>query len=182
MRKKIIGCVLMATMMLAGCASKEKTITDQPKSSTESTTAESTTASASSYSGYVFESGSVSIQMDAEAAPYLEQLGEEESYYEASSCAFGDLDKVYTYNGFELDTYQVDGVDYVSAVILLDDTVTTPEGLSIGDSADKVTELYGAATTSDDTQIVYEKEDMKLIILLQDEVVTSIQYTSRVLD
>ena len=181
MKKRVIGAILVAALMLAGCgASNEKTISNQ--SQTAGTSAEDTKDSTSSYEGYVFESNGVSVEVDGDFSKFEAGLGEPANYYEAPSCAFGDLDKVYTYSGFEIDTYQTEGVDHVSAVIFLDDSVATPEGLCIGDSADKVTELYGEATAADDAQMTYEKGGMKLVILLKDGTVSTIEYLSKVLD
>ena len=53
------------------------------------------------------------------------------------------IDKIYTYNSFELDTYPLDGEDFISSVLFKDDTVTTMEGIGIGDSVEKLTETYG---------------------------------------
>lgn len=181
MKKKVIACLLVAAFMLTGCgASNEKTISSQSQTSSaaESTTSESSSADA----GYVFVSNGVSVEVDADFAKFESGLGDPANYFEAPSCAFGDLDKVYTYSGFEIDTYQTDGIDHVSAVIFLDDSVSTPEGLSIGDSSDKVTELYGNATSADDAQMTYEKGGMKLVILLKDGTVSTIEYLSKVLD
>ncbi len=181
MKKRAIGVVLVAALMLAGCgSSNEKTISNQ--SQTTGSAAESTNESTSAYEGYVFEANGVSVEVDGDFSRFEEGLGEKADYYEAPSCAFGDLDKVHSYGAFEVDTYQTEGVDYVSAVILLNDSVSTPEGLCIGDSADKVTELYGEAASSDDTQMTYEKGGMKLVILLKDGTVSTIEYLSKILD
>lgn len=181
MKRKVIATLLVAAMMLAGCgASNEKTISNQSQTSGA---AEATTDnSSSSYAGYAFVANDVSVEVDGDFSKFESGLGTPANYYEAPSCAFGDLDKVYTYGGFEIDTYQTEGVDRVSAVVFLDDSVSTPEGLSIGDSADKAKELYGNATSSDDAQMTFEKGGMKLVLLLNDGTVSTIEYLSKVLD
>lgn len=131
--------------------------------------------------GYVFEYDGVSIVIDAEATDIIEALGEPTSYYEATSCAFDGLDKIYTYSSFELDTYPTDDIDYVSAVILKDDLVSTAEGVSIGDSLEDVTAAYGEGEESNG-YLVYEKDDMKLRFVIEDDVVTSIEYQTTVLE
>ena len=77
---------------------------------------------------YAFRSGNTEIAIDADAAPILASLGEWRDYAESASCAFEGLDKVYTYAGFEVQTYPMNGKDYVYMVMLYDDTVATPEG------------------------------------------------------
>lgn len=181
MKKRVIGSILISVLMLAGCGeSNEKTITYQ--SQTVESSEEETQESTSSYEGYVFVSNGVSVEIDGDFSKFEAGLGEPVSYYEAPSCAFGDLDKIYTYSGFEVDTYQTEGKDYVSAVIFLDDSISTPEGLCIGEPADKVVELYGKATSGDDTQMTYEKGGMKLVILVKEGTVSTIEYLSKVLD
>ena len=188
MKKTAIAMMFVMTALMAGCGSAEKVITGDVanaggKQSVESTAgAQSQAQTDSAQNGYVFEANGVTIQVDGEAADYLTGLGEPLSYYEAPSCAFGDLDKIYTFSGFEVDTYSLEGVDYVSVVILKDDSVSTPEGLCIGDPVSKIEEVYGQATSKEDTMIAYKKDEMKLCFLIRDDAVVSIEYRSLVLE
>ena len=113
-------------------------------------------------------------------APVLQALGEPASYFEAASCAFEGLDTIYTYNGFEIDTYPAQDKDLVSAVILKDDSVTTAEGICIGDSLEKLLEAYGEAA-QENGMLVYTKDGMKLCFILQDDSIISIEYRSMAL-
>ncbi|MCM1264348.1 MAG: hypothetical protein NC313_16680 [Butyrivibrio sp.] len=131
--------------------------------------------------GYVFSYNGVSVTMDAEAAPIIEALGEPASYFEAASCAFEGLDKMYTYNGFELDTYPTNDADYVSALILKDDSVSTAEGVCIGDSLEKMQQTYGDGEASGG-MTVYAKDGMKLCFILQEDEIVAIEYRSTVLE
>ena len=137
---------------------------------------------AASGAGYQFTAKGVTIEMDADAAPVLEQLGEPVSYFEAASCAFEGLDKTYTYNGFELDTYPTGDKDYISMVVLKDDSVATQEGICIGDSRDKVLQAYPDGGTEECGMIIYRKGGMKLVFILKEEEVASIEYRSTVLE
>ena len=60
--------------------------------------------------------------------------------------------------------------------------MTTPEGLAIGDSKDKVEQFYGKECTIDNNLIVYEKGNMKLRIILKNDAVAAIEYVSNVLE
>ena len=133
--------------------------------------------------GYVFETKGKQIAMDADFAEIAKELGEPIKYYEAASCAFEGLDKTYTYDGFKVDTYPDEkSVDRVADVIFTDDTVKTKEGAHLGMTADDIKGIYGSYGTENDKSITYEKGDMKLIFILTDGKVTSIQYVSKVLD
>lgn len=185
MKKSLVAAAVVVAMgLLAGCGSNEKVISgdvnNNPAAATEVMADEA--AAEVTTNGYVFTSAGTDVVIDAKAEPIIAALGEPVTYFEATSCAFGDLDKTYTYRGFEVDTYSLEGVDYVSAVVLLDDSVTTPEGLAIGDSASKVAEVYGEATQDTGSMLVFKKDKMKLDIQITDDAVTSIQYLNTILD
>lgn len=191
MKKVLAMTMAAALLLLAGCGDSERVISGEvvnvttgsqiqeeagepeslPSSQQEQTTA---------VKGYVFVTGGVTVEMDGDMAPVLAALGEPASYFEAASCAFEGLDKIYTYNGFEIDTYPAQDTDLVSAVILKDDSVTTAEGICIGDSLEKLLAAYGEGNR-ENGMLVYEKDGMKLCFILQDDSVISIEYRSTAL-
>lgn len=137
--------------------------------------------------GYIFVCQGVTVEMDADAASILDQLGEPVSYFEAASCAFDGLDKMYTYHGFELDTYPDGNKDRVSCVILKDDSVLTAEGIGIGDTREALEQAYpgegmSGAGQEENGMLVYEKDGMKLCFILQEDEIISIEYRSTVLE
>ena len=83
---------------------------------------------------YTFTSGTTKIAINDDAAPILAALGEWRDYDESPSCAFEGLDKVYTYAGFEIQTYPTGEKDFVYLIELYDDTVATEKGIRIGDT------------------------------------------------
>lgn len=132
--------------------------------------------------GYVFTYRDVEVEIDAEATPILEKLGEANSYFEAASCAFNGLDKMYTYSSFELDTYPMGDKDYVSLILFKDDSISTAEGVSIGDPEEKIVQVYGDDALEEDGMIVYQKDGMKLCFIVNEGSVSSIEYRTTVLD
>lgn len=193
MKKKAAVWIMAAALFLAGCGSNAKVIEGEVKTQGGEGAAETAEeangengeearAEGTSYKGYVFRSGDVVMEMDAEAAPVLDKLGEPNSYFEAPSCAFEGVDKMYTYGSFELDTYPTGDKDFISAVIFKDDSITTPEGVGIGDSREKLTEAYGGEGTEELGMTVYRKDNMKLCFIFQDDSIASIEYRSTVLD
>lgn len=133
--------------------------------------------------GYTFVYQDVTISVDALAAPIVDALGEPVSYFEAASCAFEGLDKMYTYNSVEIDTYPDEkGNDRVSSIILKDDMVQTPEGVYLfGTKADMIA-AYGENYTEQNGLIVYEKDGMQLCFILENDEIVSIEYVSTVLE
>lgn len=139
-------------------------------------------ASGSSVSGYVFSFNGTDVVVDADAEPIIASLGEPTSYYENPSCAFNGLDKIYTYSSFEVDTYPQNEKDLISGVILKDDTVSTKEGICIGQSNQNMIDTYGEEYTNEDGMCVYRKDNMKLCFILDGDQIVSIKYLSTVLD
>lgn len=143
---------------------------------------EKTTEEEAAYKGYAFIYQGIVIEIDAEADPILAKLGEANSYFEAASCAFNGLDKMYTYSSFELDTYPVEDKDFISMILFKDDSIATAEGISIGDPVDKIIEIYGEDAREENGMMVYVKDNMKLCFIIEEENVISIEYQTMVLD
>lgn len=199
--KKAMAIIMTASLIiLSGCGSNgnEKVIegdvqtiesgaaqsgeTNPETSGAKEDTQNESGQAAGSVKGYVFTYNDATIEMDADAAPLIEKLGEPASYFEAASCAFEGLDKMYTYNGFEIDTYPMGDKDYVSSLILKDDSVSTAEGICIGDTLEKLQAAYGSEGEEDGGMIVYVKDGMKLCFIMQGQEIISIEYRSTVLD
>lgn len=128
--------------------------------------------------GYSFTSGSVKVEMGADASKVVDELGEADDYFESESCAFEGLDKVYTYPGFKLNTYPVDDKDYVLSVVFMDDTVETEEGISIGSTKDGVTEAYGDPTKEKGSSMVYEKGETKITFGVKGDEVSTVEISA----
>ena len=123
------------------------------------------------YNGYT---GSAGLPADAVIAGY----GDGYSYFESPSCAFQGMDKVYTYSSFLVRTYTRDDVDYVLSIELLDDTVTTPEGIYIGNTADQVRSSYGEPDNETAAGIEYIQGNSTLSFALNGGVVVGISYNA----
>lgn len=193
MKKRTIGIILTAALLLSGCGGGSKVIEGEVKTKGGGEAVEAVNAGnvenvqpqrekEVSYKGYVFRHNDVVVEIDAEAAPILEQLGEANSYFETPSCAFEGIDKQYTYGSFELDTYPAGEKDCVSGVIFKDDSITTPEGVGIGDSREKMLEAYGGSGSEEMGMTVYRKDGMKLCFILEEDSIISIEYKTTLLD
>ena len=130
--------------------------------------------------GYRFEFKGLDIGIDMEAAQVLEELGDTKSYFEAASCAGAGMIRTYGYGSFELDTYEQDGKEYISCIYFKDDIITTMEGAYLFMTKEQLLDIYGADYVLEAGMLVYSKDKMKLKFLLEDDIVTSIQYASLV--
>lgn len=169
--------VALSVMCLVGCGGDKKVISGDVDNKAPQSTESS---QGSTVKGYVLKSKNATISIDGDMAPVAEALGEPVSYFEAASCAFEGLDKIYTYNGFVVETYPSGGKDLVSSIVIKDDSVKTPEGITIGSTKDEMVKAYGDYT-EETGMCVYKKDGMKLCFLLKNDSVSSIQYKSTVL-
>ena len=116
------------------------------------------------------------IALNAPAEAIIAALGEPSSYDESTSCAFEGLDKVYGYPSIYIQTYPLCGKDYIYGFWFVDDLVANDEGLFIGASLADVQALYGTDGYNGTDTYQIKKGSGALTILLENDVVTSIQY------
>lgn len=126
--------------------------------------------------GFVFTYNGTDIIMNAPAADIVAALGEPKSYTEEASCAFEGLDKTYYYGSFYLQTYPMEDVDYIYSMWLVDDSISTPEGIYIGAPESQVEAAYGADSYNGTNAYMVTKGDSKLTVIIDGGVVSSIQY------
>ena len=175
--KKIIIVLSMALVLFTGCSgpdntAKGETGLNEPAGSDNTGTEQTATE------GFAYEYQEVTVPMNVDAAPIVEELGEPADYFEAASCAFQGLDKIFYYNGFELGTYPKGDKDFVSYVNLLDDTVTTDKGIYLGSTLEDMKAAYGEDYSNEGTAYVYHKGETKLTFIVENNAVTQITYAA----
>ncbi|HHT53972.1 MAG TPA: hypothetical protein GX011_03440 [Clostridiales bacterium] len=155
-RRLIVFTLILLFFMLPGCGEVEETPGEEEK--------------------FSFVYNGVEIVPGEDIAPVLAALGEPTGYYEAASCAFEGLDKIYTYGGVQINTYPDGEVDRVLSVVLFDDACLTPEGVGIGSELKAVVAAYGEDYTGTENSITYTRGDTELKFLIKDGCVSSVQY------
>ena len=165
--------VTACTMLLPGCSSS-----DDVKVIEKTGSNDAAGVSEEASGGYVFSYKGTDISVDADATGILEALGEANSYFESPSCAAQGIDKLYTYNDFELETYPDGDIDRGLYVRLKSDAVSTQEGITTSSTKDEIKEAYGEPTSEVSGNMVYEKGDMKLKFIFDGDSVVSIEYDS----
>ena len=182
MRRKICLAIamIMSAVALTACGSSSDNTSTTAETTTAAAAADeaTTAAAASSTDQYAFTYKGTVISMKADAASIIEALGEPKSYTEETSCAFEGLDKNYTYTSFILTTYPDGDTDRVNSLTLKDDTVSTADGICIGDSKDKVEEVYGADAFNGVNAYIITEADASLTVILENDKVSSIQYNA----
>lgn len=181
MKKRMLAmvmCVCMVgSMVLSGCGSNGNSNGGGNKSGDESTNKNN-----SSVKGYAFEAKGVKMSVDMDMSEIEDKLGEPVSYYEEPSCAAQGTARLFTYSGFEIDTYPDGDKDLVACIILKDDTVSTAEGIDLSMTKEDVIAKYGDNYEESENRIVYEKDEMKLCFIFDGDNIASIEYNSVVLN
>lgn len=172
-RMALLLALVLCVGLLAGCGGKDGGQNGNGGAGSQS---QSGGGEASGQEVFVFTSNGVDIKMNAEADPIVEALGDPISTFDAPSCAFQGTDWIYTYDGFQINTYPLNDVNYVSSVVLTSDAVATPEGLEIGGTKDDMIAAYGEDFAEEYDLCTYTRGDSKLAVLFEDGYITSIEY------
>ena len=169
--KKIISLLVIFALALSvfvSCIDGGEDITLPPEDESSSVS-----ANASEYS---FVCNGTKVTPHAKMSDLLAGLGDPVAYEESPSCKYQGLDKDYTYSGFKLRTYPVDGVDYILNICFIDDSVETPEGIMLGSTKDEVIAAYGTSFTESSGNMIYVKEKTEIRFRFNDNSVNAIEY------
>jgi hypothetical protein len=91
------------------------------------------------------------------------------------SCAFSGTDNVYTYDSIEVVAYDEGQGEHLYSIYLLDPNTPTDEGLMLGDSVERMVELYGEDYTQTGSEYAYYRGDTILIVLAPGNTINSIE-------
>ena len=182
--KRIIGFILtfVAVVGLAACGSDDGVVVD-PNASVEQSGevsqggadvsgAETAAAGDSLY----YDANGVMIHPYDEADTVLASLGKPNGTFESASCAYQGMDYFYYYDGFQLTVNDVEGVNRVTTITVVDDTVSIPQGVKIGSKEAEMTQLMGNDYTESSGLYVFVKGDTTLQIQIKEGSVASILY------
>jgi len=178
--KKIIAMLLMLSVLvcLAACET-EPAQTSQPTESAKTPATEATVPALqdtvpAAPETYSFPIGDVELvpgaAFDAAALP------EPVSVYQVPSCAIQGTDNVYDYGAAEVTVFDDGKQPIIYSIYLVDANTPTPEGLYLGDPAAQVDKLYGMERTEKGTELVYQRGETLLVIILDNGTVASIEY------
>lgn len=106
----------------------------------------------------------------------LPAMPQADSVYEAASCAIEGLDKTYTYGSIVISTQDDGKTERVTGLTIMDDGAATGEGVTIGDSVERVKAVYGEPASQSENVWRYLRGKTVLRILFREGMVTSIVY------
>lgn len=172
MKKQMIVLGLIWLCLFAACGSAEN---ETMKSCEKEQTTEA-------LQEYFFQYEDLKFVVNEEISSQLARMGEPKAFLENPSCALGDLARIYTYADFQVTTYLKGEKEYLQSLILKTDLVETPEGICLGDTAEKVRQVYGEAADISGSLWIYQSGNGKLQILVKGDCVESIEYSTAYLN
>ena len=179
MRKLIaILAVMLLVFALAACGADSQADADMVITrSTEATEGEEETVAAEAESAakvYSFTAEGVELIPGAAFDPSV--LPNAASVYTVPSCAIEGTDNVYNYETFEVTAYDDGTGEVIYSIYFVDPNLTTNEGLALGDSLDRVVEIYGDGYQQNGTAYDFCGESTMLSLIMQGDTVASIEY------
>lgn len=104
------------------------------------------------------------------------ELGENYEFQEVPSCAFEGMDKIYTFSDYEIYNYIDGDVEKIYTITLLNDNISTAEGVKIGSTIDDVVSKYGVDYKDAIGAYTYAKGKTLLTFIFDNNSVISIEY------
>lgn len=177
--KKIIAMLmaLLMAMCFAACdGGEDAPATTVPTEETaEPTQIPEETAAPVVQEGFCFTLEGVKLipgtEYDASVLP------EPGSVYQVPSCAIEGTDNVYSFDAVEITAFFDGTREIIYSVAIVDPNVCTDEGLYLGDSAQRVIELYGDNYVENGTAMVYTKGATMLTLIVQNGYVVDIDFS-----
>lgn len=170
MKKALFALCLAFGMLLTGCGTTGDT-TSTASGGTGTTNIQADTA------GFTFTYQGHTFSMHQKLSEVVDAIGEPIAKTSSPNCAgFSGVDWFYNYGAFEVTSYPVDDVDYLSRIRLVTDEVETAEGIAIGSSEADMLAAYGTPTSESSGLYTFEKSRSRLQILVKDGSVSEIDY------
>ena len=160
MRNKIM--LILIIIMLTGCSSPpdntagddiisgDITVNSEPQDNIsedmpESASEDINDPESAVKDGFIFVYNGTTVYLGEYTERVLSELDGAQDYYEMDSCSFDGIAKIYYYGSFEIETYLKtrNGRDRVYSIDLIDDSISTPEGVYIGQTYEDMSGAYG---------------------------------------
>jgi len=116
------------------------------------------------------------ILLDQEIDEVLALLGEPLDTFDRPSCAFDGIDRFFLFAGVQIQTYPINGTDRVHTILLLDDSVTTANGIFLGSTFSDVVAAYGYDYEYAYNMYSFVRNGTMLRFLINDGLVQTISY------
>ena len=125
---------------------------------------------------FVFTYNNIKINLGISKEEVIELLGEPANSFEATDCASDNKIITLDYPDFELYVDCNESSSTLSSIIFKNDVVQTTEGLAIGDSKEKMEELYGTDYKERGIEYTYKKGNTILLFQIGNNNISYIAY------
>lgn len=107
----------------------------------------------------------------------LATLGEYNHVREVESSYIDGTASVYEYDTFEIETYIENNIEKIAAIAITSDEQFTNEGLKLGDSVERMKELYGVNfEMKQDNIYAYKTSDTNILFVVENGIIVGIVY------
>lgn len=183
MKKIIIIAAVICLLLTVGCSSNvDDSIVVDPNARVakldqeEQQSSQPEVSDVEAKDDLFFESEGVRIHVYDLAEEILSSLGEPNGTFEAASCAYQGKDMFYYYSGFQLTVNDVDNAEHVTVVMVVDDTVSIPQGVKIGNTEEEMLQLMDDSYDVSGGLYQFISGDTTLQIQIKEGAVASIMY------
>lgn len=118
----------------------------------------------------------VEISLNAPAGPILAALGAPFGYGESKSGVYAGVEKTYQFSGLRLKTFESQDGERIMGMMITDRAMQTPEGIAVGDTAAQVRSHFGENAIENNCCVISRRQE-QMVLLLEHDIVTAIQYT-----
>jgi hypothetical protein len=117
------------------------------------------------------------IEMDLDMSYVLSALGEPLNIFEAPSCAFDGIDRIFLYPGIQIHTYPVNDHDFVHTISIRNDSIRTTEGsIYLGLNRQSMLDAYGDDYEHEAGMYTYKRGSTILEFFIEDDIIVGITY------
>ena len=116
------------------------------------------------------------IVLNQNMTEVLDALGEPAGIRQTPSCAFDGYDRIFGFGAINIHTYPVGDEDFVQIISIRDDSITTRNGIRLGDSWDRVLDAYGSDYVQDFSIFTFTRGNTELSFFVDDGMVVEITY------
>ena len=147
--KKIVSVMLLCVLFICACGKKQD--------------------------DFYLELNGKKLELNKEFS--VESYGQYNDSFESQSCAFGNRDVIYFYDGIEIETYGDDNSKLiVYSIKITSEELKNSEGIGLYDEISNAIKAYGEDYEKDDNRYTFIRNNTSLVFITQNEIITRMEY------
>jgi len=117
------------------------------------------------------------LSLNQDMNDVLDLLGEPTGVRQTPSCAFEGYDRIFGFGAINVHTYPLGDDNFVQVISIRDDSVTTVNGIRLGDSWEDVLAAYGIDYEQNFSIYTFTRGNTTLAFFIEDGIVVEITYS-----